>query len=157
MNSILDSQEDVKDIKTLEELRDFWRQLLPQLKDRCILLMSGDVGAGKTTSVQMIAEILGMRDVQSPSFAIHLRYENDQGKSLDHLDLYRLKDDDDLESSGFWDIFSQKQALVIIEWAQRLNYEYLPLNWQQIEVKFEKLSDSERRITCTHLNKPSQN
>lgn len=152
MSSILNSP---RHIKNLEELYEFWQELLPQLKERCILLMSGEVGAGKTTSVQMIAKILGMRDVQSPSFAIHLRYENEQGKALDHLDLYRLKDDDDLESSGFWDIFSQKHGLVLIEWAQRLNYEYLPLNWQQIEVKFEKLSETERKITCTHLNKPS--
>jgi len=96
----------------------------------------------------MIAGILGMRDVQSPSFAIHLRYENPQGRCMDHLDLYRLKDDDDLESSGFWDIFAQKQSLVIIEWAQRLNFDYLPLNWQRIEVKFEKISAEERKISC---------
>lgn len=152
MSLLLDFE---RSIKSLDDLQVFWQELVPQLNDRCILLMSGDVGAGKTTSVQMIAKILGMQDVQSPSFAIHLRYENDQGKALDHLDLYRLKDDDDLESSGFWDIFSQKKALVIIEWAQRLNYEYLPLNWQQIEVRFEKLSETERRIICTRLNKPS--
>ncbi|UOF02079.1 tRNA (adenosine(37)-N6)-threonylcarbamoyltransferase complex ATPase subunit type 1 TsaE [Bdellovibrio reynosensis] len=122
-------------------------ELLPHINDRCILLMSGDVGAGKTTSVQFIAEILGMRDVQSPSFAIHLRYENAQGRTLDHLDLYRLKDDDDLESSGFWDLFAQKNSLIIIEWANRLDFDYLPLNWQRLEVKYEKLGETERKIT----------
>lgn len=133
-------------VKNLEELKEFWRDFLPHLEGRCILLMSGDVGAGKTTSVQIIADLLGMRDVQSPSFAIHLRYENEKGQSLDHLDLYRLKDDDDLESSGFWDLFAAKQGLIIIEWAQRLDFHYLPLNWQRVEVKFEKISAHERRI-----------
>jgi tRNA threonylcarbamoyladenosine biosynthesis protein TsaE len=117
-----------------------------------VLLLSGDVGAGKTTSTQMIAQILGMKDVQSPSFAIHLRYENAQGQSMDHLDLYRLKDDDDLESSGFWDLFAEKKGLIVIEWAQRLDYDYLPLNWQRLEVKIEKsTTESERLITVQML------
>lgn len=144
MSTLLNSE---RTVRNLTELEEFWRDFLPHLSGRCILLLSGDVGAGKTTSVQIIAKILGMRDVQSPSFAIHLRYENAQGKSLDHLDLYRLKDDDDLESSGFWDLFAPKEGLVVIEWAQRLDYDYLPLNWQRVEVKFQKLSETERKIT----------
>ncbi|KHD87969.1 MAG: ATPase [Bdellovibrio sp. ArHS] len=143
MSDVLNSE---RTVRNLSELKEFWKELLPALKDRTILLMSGDVGAGKTTSVQLIAELLGMRDVQSPSFAIHLRYENAEGQSLDHLDLYRLKDDDDLESSGFWDLFSQQKSLIIIEWANRLNYEFLPLNWQKIEIQFQKLSETTRKI-----------
>lgn len=148
MPTILNSQ---RIVKNLEELKAFWQEFLPHLNDRCILLMSGDVGAGKTTSVQMMAATLGMRDVQSPSFAIHLRYENADGKAMDHLDLYRLKDDDDLESSGFWDLFAQKNSLIVIEWANRLDFDYLPLNWQRIEVVFEKLSDTERKITTRQI------
>lgn len=148
MQSILNGE---RIVNNLAELKQFWQELLPLLKDRCILLMSGEVGAGKTTSVQMIAQILGMQNVQSPSFAIHLRYENDQGKSLDHVDLYRLKDDDDLESSGFWDLFAQKNGLVIIEWANRLNYEYLPMNWQKLAINFEKVSMDSRKITVAMI------
>lgn len=149
MSSILNSQHH---IHNEEELKSFWQEFLPHVGDRCILLLSGDVGAGKTTSTQMIAQILGMKDVQSPSFAIHLRYENAQGKSMDHLDLYRLKDDDDLESSGFWDLFAEKQGLVIIEWAQRLDYDYLPLNWQRVEVKIQKTAvENDRLITVQML------
>ncbi|WP_374028689.1 tRNA (adenosine(37)-N6)-threonylcarbamoyltransferase complex ATPase subunit type 1 TsaE [Bdellovibrio bacteriovorus] len=145
MSTILNSE---RTVRNLSELKEFWNEFLPHLNNRSILLMSGEVGAGKTTSVQMIAEILGMRDVQSPSFAIHLRYENAQGKSLDHVDLYRLKDDDDLESSGFWDLFSSKEGLVVIEWANRLDFDYLPLNWQRVEVTFTKISAEERKISC---------
>ncbi len=149
MSTILNSQ---RHIHSEEELKAFWQEFLPHISDRCILLLSGDVGAGKTTSTQMIAQILGMKDVQSPSFAIHLRYENSQGKSMDHLDLYRLKDDDDLESSGFWDLFAEKQGLVIIEWAQRLDYDYLPLNWQRLEVKIQKIAvEKDRLITVQML------
>ena len=144
--TILNSQHTVSN---LQELEKFWRDFLPHLSERSILLLSGDVGAGKTTSVQIIASILGMKDVQSPSFAIHLRYENPQGLSMDHLDLYRLEGDDDLESSGFWDLFAEKKGLVVIEWAQRLDYDFLPLNWQRVEVKIEKtLNESERTVTA---------
>lgn len=146
---ILNSQ---RFIQNLSDLEQFWREFLPHLSERSILLLSGDVGAGKTTSVQLIASILGMKDVQSPSFAIHLRYENADGKSMDHLDLYRLKDDDDLESSGFWDLFAPKKGFVVIEWAQRLDYDYLPLNWQRVEVKIEKDPAVEnRRIVTARL------
>jgi tRNA threonylcarbamoyladenosine biosynthesis protein TsaE len=139
----------VHNIKDLQDLKKFWASFLPHLDGRCILLLSGDVGAGKTTSVQIIADLLGLKNVQSPSFAIHLRYENTQGKSMDHIDLYRLKDEDDLESSGFWDIFAQKSGLVVIEWAQRLDYDYLPLNWERVEVTLKKslTSDTERTLT----------
>ena len=143
MSDILNS---TRTINNLEELKTFWGEVLPQLKDRCVLLMSGEVGTGKTTSVQLIAGSLGMRDVQSPSFAIHLRYENTAGKGLDHIDLYRLKDDDDLESSGFWDLFAQKNTLMVIEWADRLNEEYLPMNWQKVKVIFKKISENSREI-----------
>ncbi len=143
MSDILNSE---RDIASLEELKKFWVELLPKLSSRSVLLMSGQVGAGKTTSVQMIADLLGMKDVQSPSFAIHLRYENSEGKALDHLDMYRLKDDDDLESSGFWDLFAQHNTLMVIEWADRLNTEYLPLNWQKVKVIFEKKSETLRHI-----------
>jgi tRNA threonylcarbamoyladenosine biosynthesis protein TsaE len=143
MSDILNSE---RNIGSLQELKNFWDELLPKLSSRCILLMSGEVGAGKTTSVQMIASHYGMRDVQSPSFAIHLRYENAQGKSLDHLDLYRLKDDDDLESSGFWDLFAQENSLIIIEWADRLNPEFLPMNWQKLKVSLHKKSENQRLI-----------
>ena len=149
MSSILNSQRTIKNEK---ELKAFWQEFLPHLSERSILLLSGDVGAGKTTSTQLIADILGMKDVQSPSFAIHLRYENAEGRFIDHIDLYRLKDDDDLESSGFWDLFAAKKGLVVIEWAQRLDYDYLPLNWQRVEVKLQQTSiDGERRITVQLL------
>jgi tRNA threonylcarbamoyladenosine biosynthesis protein TsaE len=150
MSSILNTQ---KKILNQEELKSFWQEFLTKIGERCILLLSGDVGAGKTTSTQMIADILGMKNVQSPSFAIHLAYQNAQGKTLDHVDLYRLKDDEDLESSGFWDLFATDEGLVIIEWAQRLNFEYLPLNWQRLEVKIEKTAvDGERILTIKNLD-----
>lgn len=138
-------------INNLGELQLFWEKLIPQLSPRCILLLEGEMGAGKTTSVQIITKILGLEGVQSPSFAIHLRYENNSGKSLDHLDFYRVNNSDEIESTGFWDLFYQKTGLVVIEWANRLDYDQLPLNWQKLRIHISKLSDNERRVQVFEL------
>ncbi len=140
-----------RDIQNLPELREFWKSLLPLFGPRCLLLLSGDVGAGKTTSVQLIADLLEMHGVQSPSFAIHLRYENKHGHVMDHVDLYRIEDDEDLESSGFWDLFSQNKSLIVIEWANRLNPNFLPLDWQKIKVDFKRTGLDSRQLTIQCL------
>lgn len=130
----------------------YWKEFLAAISDRCLILLNGEVGVGKTTSTRIIAQLMGMNNAQSPSFAIHLAYKNIQGKTLDHVDLYRLKDDEDLESSGFWDLFYADDGLVVIEWAQRLNYEYLPIHWQRIEVKIETTEiEGQRRIKSRTL------
>ena len=123
-----------------------------EISDRCVILLNGEVGAGKTTSTRIMAQLMGMNSAQSPSFAIHLAYKNIQGRTLDHVDLYRLENDEDLESSGFWDLFYSEDGLVVIEWAQRLNYEFLPIQWQRIEVKIESVGiEGRRRINSRIL------
>lgn len=114
---------------------------IKNLSDKTILLLTGDLGAGKTTLVRSLAKELGMKDISSPSFAIHQRYENAEGKYLDHVDLYRLKSADDLESTGFWDLFQQETGLIVIEWANLLNLESLPMDWKTIEVYLHKADD----------------
>lgn len=123
------------------DLKVWSKKIIENLNDKTILLLSGDLGAGKTTLVRSIAQLLNLKDISSPSFAIHQRYENASGVSMDHVDLYRLKSIEDLESTGFWDLFQQEKGLIIIEWANLLNPEILPLDWKTIEVYMEKKND----------------
>jgi tRNA threonylcarbamoyladenosine biosynthesis protein TsaE len=112
------------------------------LTARTLLLLEGPVGAGKTELVKALNLHLGIAASASPSFAIHHRYENPiTGVGVDHVDLYRLDGDDDLESTGFWDLFGVDRGLVVIEWADRLNLDLLPLNWTKILVQIEKPAD----------------
>ncbi len=127
-------RQDVKE----SDLTIWVQQIVENLTDKTVLLLSGDVGAGKTTLVRALAQVLNLSDVASPSFAIHHRYENSRGTSLDHVDLYRLKSFDDLESTGFWDLFQQQKGLIVIEWANMLNPELLPMDWKAIEVYLHK-------------------
>jgi len=90
-----------------------------------LIFMNGEMGAGKTTFVTKVAEALGAPDAASPSFALHTRYEGSEG-TIDHFDLDRLEDAEDLESTGFWDLIESARAsgpahFVMIEWAKRLD------------------------------------
>jgi tRNA threonylcarbamoyladenosine biosynthesis protein TsaE len=115
-------------------------ELKTLFRERTILLLEGPVGAGKTELVRALSENLGIQESASPSFAIHHRYDG-----MDHVDLYRLQDEDDLESTGFWDLFGQQKGLVVIEWSDRLNQDLLPLNWHKIKIEIQKPADPHQR------------
>ena len=136
-----------------QELVEVVEELKNLFKPRTILLLEGPVGAGKTELVKALTKSMGLPATASPSFAIHHRYENtDHSVSLDHVDLYRLKDEDDLESTGFWDLFALAKGLVVIEWAERLDEDLLPLNWAKIKVKIQLTADpSERHLSVFTL------
>lgn len=119
-------------------MRAFWNEL--KLAPRQILLLRGEVGSGKTQSVIWLAERFGAHDAASPSFALHNIYAigGDQ-PVIDHFDLYRLRDDEDLESTGFWDVFEKNEGLILIEWSDRLNISELPLQWAVLEVTIQRV------------------
>lgn len=127
-----------------KDLEKISLELLKLFKERSVLLLEGPVGAGKTELVKALSACLGIGESASPSFAIHYHYEN-RDVSMDHVDLYRLENEDDLESTGFWDLFGAKKGLVVIEWSDRLNQEMLPLNWSKIKVQIAKLESPDER------------
>ena len=83
-----------------------------------LLLLTGDLGAGKTTLVRGIARGLGVPfGVKSPTFAILLSYPG--RRMLHHIDLYRLSDPRDLEELGLDDLFGP-DSVTVVEWGERL-------------------------------------
>lgn len=116
-------------IQSLSELKSLFQEYLKNISNKQVVLLSGPMGAGKTESVKTICQILGLEAGLSPSYAIHHQYKNAK-KQIDHLDLFRLQSEDELESSGFWDLFQQEKSLIIIEWPERLNVDWLPLDWK---------------------------
>lgn len=101
----------------------------------------GDLGAGKTTFVQGLAEGLGIKErILSPTFILMREYGN-----LYHVDLYRLEEgiDEEVRNLGLTDIWGKKDNIVIIEWAEKIT-DLLPEN--TIWMNFEIL-DEGRRIT----------
>ncbi len=132
-------------IKNLNELESFAERLVSQFQAPLLLLLSGEMGAGKTAFTKMIVKALGGGEAASPTFAIHHQYESAKGL-IDHYDLYRLKDAQDLESSGLLDRLQSAQGLVVIEWSDRLDEDFWPPPWSQIKIHFVKNDDGSRTI-----------
>ena len=101
-----------------------------------VILLEGDLGAGKTTLVQGIAEGLEIQDsIESPTFTLINEYLTGR-IPLYHLDLYRLETDEveALHLESYWDGLEMDLGIVAIEWAERLQYK--PENYLQISLSY---------------------
>lgn len=88
-----------------------------------VLALSGDLGAGKTTLVQLLAKVLGVTEtVTSPTFVVMKQYEtmNVTFTELVHIDAYRIEDIDEMRPLGFTALLAQSGLLMCIEWAERI-------------------------------------
>lgn len=95
---------------------EFARGLTPP----AVVGISGELGAGKTTLVRAIASGLGVAEpVTSPTFALVHRYAA-RGVTVYHVDAYRVKCPDDAVDLGFDDMLAEPDAVVLIEWPERL-------------------------------------
>ena len=131
-----------------EELISIGQKLGRLLNSGDIIVLSGDLGAGKTTLTKGIAKGLGITDyITSPTFTIVNEYDSGRLK-LNHFDVYRVSDPDEIYAIGFDDyIFSD--AVSIIEWANYIE-EILPKDFLHIYIEkdLEKGEDY-RKITIT--------
>ena len=109
-------------IRDLEDTKRLAKIVSEGIEDRLVLLLNGDLSAGKTTFTKYLAEYLGVKSVvNSPTFNIMKEYKYLNGK-LYHIDAYRLEDSD--EDLGFEDIFFEDNVS-IIEWGEFIE-EFLP-------------------------------
>jgi tRNA threonylcarbamoyladenosine biosynthesis protein TsaE len=131
-------------ISNLVELKDFCKKL-PLNKDSVVLL-SGELGAGKTSLVaSCLEELLGKPGpFTSPTFNIIHSYSNKEEKFY-HLDLYRLKTPQELIEIGFPDLL-QEEAIIFIEWPE-LARDFLSAIKQERIIKLElSILEGEKRI-----------
>jgi len=137
------------EIDSLKALEAWVNNFAKELTAPHLLLLSGPMGTGKTQFTHFLAKALGApEEACSPSFAIHNSYNSNP--PMEHLDLYRLQDEDDLESVGFWDLFEQS-SIIVVEWADRLDESFLPSNWPATKLGIEKLEGQKRAITISNI------
>jgi len=108
-------------ISSLSEGQTFAKQLGSRLAPGDVLLLRGDLGAGKTTLTQAIAEGLEVPQgyaVTSPTYA--LMHEYPGRCPLYHFDLYRLQGEDDIEGAGLLEYLGATDGVSVVEWAARL-------------------------------------
>jgi tRNA threonylcarbamoyladenosine biosynthesis protein TsaE len=129
-----------------EETIELGRRLARRLNPPVLVLMSGDLGSGKTTLSKGIISGLGAareEDVTSPTFTlVHLFHNHSK---VYHVDLYRIEKLVDLESLGLEDALSEP-AVVLIEWPDRFT---LQTDWPRVAVQLEHLAGDSRRITIS--------
>ncbi len=87
-----------------------------------VVVLTGEMGVGKTTLVKGWVEALGMGragEVTSPTFSLMHEYTSKSGKKLYHLDLYRLETERELATVGLEEIAEEPGALVLVEWGEK--------------------------------------
>lgn len=126
-----------KNISHINNLKDLAHQFIKKFKTPQLVLLQGTLGSGKSQMVKFMCEALGCSEAHSPAFTLINTY----GKGISHIDLYRLEGREDLESTGFWDVFAHSH-LVFIEWADLLE-ESLP-SWPTLSLVFEFSPEGQR-------------
>ena len=135
-----------------EETILFGRALAAELSPPLIVLLQGDLGAGKTTLVKGIAEgfqAASAEDVTSPTFTLIHEYRGPRA-TLYHIDLYRIDTERELETLGLDDLLAP-DSILLVEWGEK--FPRLQRDWN-MEITLERLEDersgeSERRIRWT--------
>lgn len=126
-----------------EETEAFAEDFAHSLTGGEVLLLKGDLGAGKTHFVKGLALGLGIEDVvTSPTFALHNAY---YGRLvLNHFDFYRIEDSEEVAVLGLNEMFYDPNAVSAIEWSENIA-DLLPARC--ITVEIVKTGDDSRRIT----------
>ena len=130
--------------KSPEETIALGRELASLLKPPKLVVLRGDLGAGKTTLVKGIAEgfnAASQEDVTSPTFTLIHEYRG-RSATLYHIDLYRVDTQRELETLGLDDLMSEHSVL-LIEWGEK--FERFQ-NERDVEIVLERVSENERRI-----------
>ncbi len=137
---------EVRTIESAEAMQQLGRDLAQELRIGDVIMLHGDLGAGKTTLTQGIAQGLGIESpVQSPTFTL-VREHEAASMRLYHLDLYRLDDPDELEDIGYEVYINPPDGVSIIEWPERAG-DWLPTNFRMIHI--EHLGGDRRRVTMS--------
>jgi len=134
--------------KNQTDTKAFAKMISENLSGGDILLLEGEMGAGKTTFTKALAEHLGIKDeIVSPTFTLMNLYQADfkDIKNLVHIDTYRLKDETELLGIGAEDYVGKNDTLSVIEWPEKIPEILHNKKTKKIEIK--SLSENEREFT----------
>ena len=130
-----------------EETVAFGRSLLELLAPPKLVLLRGDLGAGKTTLVKGIAatfEAASEEDVTSPTFTLIHEYRGPRA-NLFHIDLYRIDTQRELDTLALDDLRAD-DSILLIEWGEKFPRS---ARERDLEIVLERKSENERKITLT--------
>ena len=103
-------------VNSLEETKQLAQNFAKELEIGQVVLLNGDLGAGKTTFTQFVFAALGVKEVvTSPTFAILKSYKGNMC-DLHHFDMYRINEEEAIES-GFDEILGDGSSISFVEWS----------------------------------------
>lgn len=137
---------DVFFVKTFSDWDKVVDHLSPKLRGKNLFLLEGNLGAGKTTLVGLVAKKLNIPLVSSPTFSLIQQHKN-----LTHVDLYRLESMEEIDATGFWEIFEDDGSMVFVEWSSKISDDLWPLDWDITKITINKKSDTEREVSVESL------
>lgn len=125
-----------------EETLALGRKIAPFLKKGDVLVMTGDLGAGKTLFTTGILEFYEKKDeVSSPTFTIVNEYDLKEDLKLFHFDVYRLESPEEFLAIGGDEFF--EKGICLIEWGEKIE-EYLPKDVLRINIKKDTEEEGKR-------------
>lgn len=126
---------------SLENTKELAELIAKKLEGKEIILLKGDLGAGKTTFTKALFAALGVNEiVTSPTFAFMKEY--DAKFKLSHYDMYRVESEDELFELGITDNLYEK-GICVIEWNKFTEF---PDNKILISISIEKIGDNSRKF-----------
>ena len=128
---------------TLNEIEDVTKSLIDEINGVNIILLKGELGAGKTTLIKSILKKLGVKEnITSPTFSIVNQYFA-YNRLINHFDLYRIKSLKELDVMGFEE-YLDNEGVNFIEWPEiamsKISYRY-------IEIYIKLIDEKSREIT----------
>jgi len=132
-------------INNIKEMKKFAYEFSKTLQGGEVILLNGDLGAGKTTFTQFVLEKLGVTEpVSSPSFTIMKSYKTDKFNFY-HFDMYRIEDESETYELGFEDyIQNSPNDIVFIEWSERVID--LLAQTKCIIITIERIDETKRKV-----------
>jgi tRNA threonylcarbamoyladenosine biosynthesis protein TsaE len=122
-------------VQSENELAIIVPQIIENIPKSGVVLIEGQMGAGKTTTVRNLLSYLSYNAFQgSPTFSLVNEYSSKSGQSIYHFDLYRIEDPSELQQIGI-DEYFENQSLSFIEWPEK-SMDFLPNEkiWMYISV-----------------------
>ena len=128
-----------------EETIALGRRLAKEMSPPKLVLLRGDLGAGKTTMVKGIAEAFeaaSQDDVTSPTFTLIHEYRGPE-VSVYHIDLYRIETERELATLGLEELIADERNVVLIEWGEKFPR---LVSERDMEIAIERTGEEERRV-----------
>lgn len=134
-----------------EETEAVGAEVARELSSPAFIALYGDLGVGKTAFVRGLASVLTPGSaVRSPTFALVNEYRG-KPHSVFHFDMYRITDEDELYSIGFYDYLDR--GVCVVEWSENIEYA-LPEEYTKVTIeKTDSDDENERRIRIEEIAK----